>query len=377
MMRPLLNALLAVAAACAAGLALANPLGSPFGGNKDETIVAKDINAAGATVLEVADDAGYRRAILRRDGRRIELGTFGGRESVVAGINSSGVAAGSAQTSDHAWRAYRYTASGGMRQLDTLGGRSSNASAINERGDIVGHSDTYDGSFHAFIDTGITLLDLGTLGGKNSYATAVNANGEVVGAAEAAGGWRRAFIYKPGIGMIALPGTGERHSVATGINDNGSVVGAMQMPDRRWHAFLHDGYRTIDLGAMIGAGASSFATAINNRGDIYGNVRTLDSASPKAFGYSKGIMQVRDNFARLDLAHRISDDGEVITAADISRRLQTARLARAKAEGRDGMTRSDMLSCAFLALLAAFGLYKIRRHLRESMHFGMRLFSMA
>ena len=350
---------------------------SPFGDARDETSVAKDMNASGATVLDVADDTGYRRAILRKDGRRIELGSFGGRESVVAGINNSGMAAGSAQTSDHTWRAFRYTDDGGMRQLDTLGGRSSNATAINERGDIVGHSDTYDGSYHAFVDTGITLLDLGTLGGRNSYATAINASGVVVGAAERAGGWRSAFIYKPGVGMQEVPGTGERHSVATGINDSGAVVGAMQMPDRAWHAFLYDGQRTIDLGAMIGNGGASFATAINARGDIAGKVQFRERSSPLVFVYSRGIMQVRDNFARLDLAHRITDDGEIIGASMIAHKLRAAKMTRRRAEGLDGPAPADLLTYAFLALLATAFLYQVRRHLRQGIHFGMRVLMLA
>ncbi|UUZ53429.1 hypothetical protein LP419_32160 [Massilia sp. H-1] len=40
-------------------------------------------------------------------------------------------------------------------------------------------------------------------------------------------------------------------------------MGASLTRDRRWHAFMHDGKRMIDLGAIIGHG-SSFATGINN-----------------------------------------------------------------------------------------------------------------
>ena len=365
------RAALFLLAATLCGTSLA-AFASPFGAT-GETSVAKDMNNSGATALDIADDAGYRRAILRQDGHRVDLGTFGGRESVMAGINNSGVAAGSAQTSDSAWRAFRYTPSGGMRQLDTLGGRSSNATAINERGDIVGHSDTYEGSYHAFVDTGITLLDLGTLGGKNSYATAVNADGIVVGAAENAGGYRRAFMYKPGIGMIELPGTGERHSVATGINDHGAIVGAMMMPNRRWHAFKFDGNRTIDLGTMLDARSSSFATAINNRGDVAGKVQPVSQNSPMVFVYSGGQMQVRDNYARLDLAHRITDDGQIIGASMIAHKLQAARMARQHVENIDGPSAADYLTYAFLAILATAFLYKIREHLREGIDFSKRL----
>lgn len=359
---------MALAAALCTGAAHAGP----FGGSISESIVAKDMNAAGDTALESITGYGARRAFLRSGGQRYDIGTFGGEESRAAAINNAGVVTGSAQTADYAWRAYRFDKQGGLRQLDTLGGASSAGTAINEQGHIVGHADTYDGSYHAFVDTGITMLDLGTFGGKNSYALGINAHGVVVGAADRTNGFRRAFIYKPGVGKFEVPDVGERHSVAMAINDNGVVAGTMQMPDRSWHAFTYDGHRTVDLGLMMAKG-NSFATAINNNGDVVGNVRVWGQETPLVFAYSKGQVQVRDNFGNFDLARRITDDGQIIGAGAMVQQMRSARIAHNKLETVGWPKTVDLLTYAFLAILATFFLYKIREHLREGIDFSKRM----
>ncbi|XLZ72188.1 HAF repeat-containing protein [Massilia sp. SR12] len=363
---------LALAGLLTAGAAQAGP----FGGSISESVIAKDMNGKGESVFESVTDIGYRSAFLRSEGLRYDIGTFGGRESIAAAINDAGWVTGSAQTAGNHWRAYRFHKKSGLRQLDTLGGASSTGTAINEHGHVVGHADTYDGHYHAFVDTGITMLDLGTFGGKNSYALGVNTHGAVVGAADRANGFRQAFVYKPGIGKVEIPDVGARHSIATGINDHGVVVGAMQMPNHTWHAFRYDGARTIDLGAMVGNG-SSMATAINNRGDIVGNVRYPSRDTPLAFIYSDGKMQVRDNFGKLDLARRITDDGQVIGANMVAHQMQAARVARDKARSLDPLSPADQLTYALYALIATFALYKIRQRIRTGIRFGVSFLSFA
>ena len=367
-----LGARLAPALALAAALCSGAACAGPFGGSISETIVAKDMNPSGDTVLESITGYGARQAFLRSGGQRYDIGTFGGEESTAAAINGTGVVTGSAQAADYTWHAYRFDKRNGLHELDTLGGASSAGTAINEQGHIVGHADTYEGSYHAFIDTGITMLDLGTFGGKNSYALGINAHDVVVGAADRANGFRRAFMYKPGIGKFEIPDVGDRHSVAMAVNDHGVVVGTMQMPDRSWHAFRYDGVRTADLGVMMNRG-NSFATAINNNGDIVGNVRVWGREAPLAFVYSKGQMQVRDNFGRFDLARRITDDGHIIGAGSMVKEMRAARVAHNKLESIGWPEPVDRLTYALLAVLATFFLYKVREHLREGIDFSKRL----
>src|SRR5512147_2550952 len=70
--------------------------------------------------------------------------------------------------------------------LGTFGGTESVASGINALGQVVGYARASDGRNHAFITgpNGIGMTDLGTFGGSASSATAINASGQVVGAYE-------------------------------------------------------------------------------------------------------------------------------------------------------------------------------------------------
>jgi probable HAF family extracellular repeat protein len=52
-----------------------------------------------------------------------DLGTLGGSESEALGVSADGsVVVGDARNAEGRWRAFRWTASGGMRDLGTLGG---------------------------------------------------------------------------------------------------------------------------------------------------------------------------------------------------------------------------------------------------------------
>jgi len=81
-----------------------------------------------------------------------------------------------------AYRAFSWTAAGGMTDLGSLGGDSI-ASAVNDTGHVVGHSYLAGGLVaHAFSWTASDgMIDLGTLEGVSSAAVDVNDRGHVVG----------------------------------------------------------------------------------------------------------------------------------------------------------------------------------------------------
>jgi probable HAF family extracellular repeat protein len=217
------------------------------------------------------------------------------------------------------------------------------------------------------------MLDLGTLGGKNSYATAINSEGSVVGAAQLENGYRRAFLYKPGSGMIELPTLGGRISVATGINDHGVVVGASETPNGAWHAFMVENGRIIDLGAMIAHG-SSYANGINNHGDIAGTVKFKDH-DPNTFIYKDGRMQVRSVFKSLYLTRDITEEGKVIGSAYTGHVLKSGSVESVSANR--GFTAADWLTLGFLAIIAAAGAFKMRARIRNGFDFGSKMLSLA
>lgn len=364
----------------AIALLLALPLAasagtSPLDERKTDSSTMASINAAGEWVGEIKDEDGRRRAIMVSQGRRIQIGTLGGSDSTANAINNQGVVTGGALTAGNAWHAFRYDQAQGMRDLGTLGGSSSVGTAINESGHIVGYADTGDGTYHAFIDNGVAMLGLGTFGGKNSYATAINGKGYVVGAAQLPNGYRRAFLYKPGSGMIELPTLGGRVSVATAINDAGIVVGASEMPDERtWHAFMYDGKRMIDLGAMLSQG-SSFANGINANGDIVGTVKIKDHDAPHTFIYKQGRMQLRFGPDSLYITRDITDDGTVIGATYTGHVLKSGAVSADHTARRMGL--DDWAAVIFLAGLAAYAAYKARERIRKGLDFSIKLVSLA
>jgi probable HAF family extracellular repeat protein len=363
---------LALVIALAVPFATAHARG-PMGERKTESSTMTGVNAAGESVGEIKDEDGRRRAILMSQGRHIEIGTLGGSDSTANAINDQGVVTGGALTAGNAWHAFRYDEAQGIRDLGTLGGSSSVGTAVNQSGHIVGYADTADGDHHAFVDNGVSMQDLGTLGGKNSYATAINGDGYVVGAAQLPNGYRRAFLYKPGSGMIELPTLGGRISVATGVNDHGVVVGASEMPNGAWHAFKYENGRIIDLGAMIAKG-SSYATGINNYGDIVGTVKIKDH-DPHTFIYKNGQMRVRSVFGSLYLTRDITEEGKVIGSAYTGHVLKSGSVD--SVSEKKSLTVVDWLTLGLLAVLAAAGAFKMRARIRKGLDLGARMLSLA
>jgi probable HAF family extracellular repeat protein len=159
----------------------------------------------------------------------VDLGTLGGSDSSASAVNSSGQVVGQSLTGDGAYRAFSWTAAGGMVDLGTLGGSYSYPYAVNSSGQVVGISPVAgDNAIHAFLWTSAGgMVDLGTLGGTSSEAYAINSSGHVVGQSTIPGDtfWR-AFLWTPTDGMMDLGVLdGFDTSYAWRLNDSGQIVG--------------------------------------------------------------------------------------------------------------------------------------------------------
>ena len=190
------------------------------------------------------------------------LGTLGGDQSGAFGVSADGaVVVGWSFIAAGGYRAFRWTASGGMQDLGTLlGGRESEARGVSADGAVVvGWAFNAAGQHHALRWTASGgMQDLGTLGGDWSYAYGVSADGSVVvGGAENAAGQFRAFRW-------TASGMEDLNQTYAALLTNGSVL-------RSANAISPDGRYIVGWGRNAATGrAEAFLldTGFPRRGDV-------------------------------------------------------------------------------------------------------------
>lgn len=152
-------------------------------------------------------------------------------------INDAGVVAGHSMARDDpefVWKAFRWTAEGGVQPVKPSANRRTVSSDINAAGQIAGSMDWLpQGGTRAVRfepGGGVTRLVPGT---HHSYSAALNDAGEVVGAMWNGAQRFQAFLWRPDTGAVVIdPRTG-RHddSGAQDVNGLRQVVGLMNWED--------------------------------------------------------------------------------------------------------------------------------------------------
>jgi probable HAF family extracellular repeat protein len=299
---------------------------------------AFDVSADGAVVVGEAENvAGQFRAFRwTAAGGMQDLGTLGGRESLAYAVSADGaVVVGWAHNAAGQGRAFRWTAAGGMQDLGTLGGGYSDAWGVSADGAVVvGWARNAAGQYRAFRWTAAGgMQDLGTLGGSVSGAYAVSADGAVVvGWAHNVAGQGRAFRWTAAGGMQDLGTLGGGYSDAWGVSADGAVVvGWARNAAGQYRAFRWTAAGGMqDLGTL--GGSSSYAYGVSADGSVVVGEAEKVAGQFRAFRWTAagGTEDLNTTYANLltpgsylERATAISPDGRYIVG--VGRNAATAR----------------------------------------------------
>jgi len=166
-------------------------------------------------------------------------------------------------------------------ELTAAGLLESRPVAINELGQIAGYGLWESGGDrlrHGFFWDGNTVFELAQpANALESIVTDMNDNDWIVGFSTRPGenALIRALLWRDGTVMELGSLGGEGHwSFATKVNERGQIIGDSQLADGSQHAFLWEDGVMKDLGTL--GGTQSTANAINDRGQIIGTSLQAD-----------------------------------------------------------------------------------------------------
>ena len=167
-------------------------------------------------------------------------------------------------------------------------------------------------------DTGFDAFVQNFWNGAPSSSEVINRSGQIVGGAWTGGTpeFVHGFLYDNGqmTDLGNLPSTTDPESIAAGINDSGQVVGESFDESGNPLAFLYGNGQMTNLNSLVTSGSSlgtlAYANAINNNGQIIGELAPNGVYDQFAFLYSNGSVT--------ELVDPLGGDGDSTHANDIN-----------------------------------------------------------
>jgi probable HAF family extracellular repeat protein len=207
-------------------------------------------------------------------------------------------------------------------RVTIVGPANSYAYDINKAGVVVGAYPVAFNVYHAFLNRGSGMVDLGTLGGASSQAVAINDKGEVLGNWTPLTGPSRGFIYYHGKlrDLKPIPG---RATGFTDINNAGYItaVGTIPNSSQGSHAFLRAPNGTFrDIGNLPSDNPLTTAQRLNNCNQITGasGPLTFPDQPLRAYIWSKGVIRdLGDLGADPNGGLAINDRGQITGYASV------------------------------------------------------------
>lgn len=267
------------------------------------------------------------------NGAMIDLGTFGGRKSIITGLNDAGDVVGTLVTNGER-RAFmsrngQFTDLGVMDQFPKLGDEGDKYNGgpgiiyyappvtINNHGQVTGNFAAGNGSRSFIFNDGQpayfgVLKDAG-----NFYPEEINNRGQILGRATQRNGGMRPLLWRDGemIDLAALDGDPFTPSA---LNDDGVVAGWITPTNgvaKQPQAILWENGKARRLNQ--GTSKSSHAVALNNSGTVVGYARNWENFL-FACVWDHGemhdlndLMEMKTGW-RLTSADAINDRGQIV-----------------------------------------------------------------
>jgi probable HAF family extracellular repeat protein len=197
--------------------------------------------------------------------------------------------------------------------VDLPGIPSTEVFNINDAGQQVGQFQDDSGIQHGYVtETGGGFTTIDFPGAISTAVEGINNRGDIVGIYFDNTGALHGFLQQKGGALTTIDFPGAILTLPIEINDKGQIVGEYQSADRGTHGFLFDSgqFSTIDHGPTSGQHALSFASGINDRGDIAGSF-----FDPRTF---RGFLDSKNGSQQLNIPGQgDTEPGAINNAGDI------------------------------------------------------------